>query len=293
LHAITSTAGFKDAKVIATKSCRAFKQAYIHIYASHCLHMLLETHSLSPMLVDARHSLSPMLMLVYACEDNLRIVAHVAMLNADHTCTCVVALVQAKHGILASPVPPRRGGGGGGGGVASLVASLVPSRAQSPHAPPQSARVQVHGVVGTLGTAHGDGRTTAGGDASVHSLLPTPLPPGGGEGGMTPGSIFKRIASRRRMVTTSKEGGEAAEQDMLEYAQGRVSLAPSPRCPGRGRSQSPARLLESLASSPLRPVLTALGLAQPVERYSTLFACKALHDQPLSAIYMYTIYVYM
>ena len=230
-----------------------------------------------------------MLMLVYACEDNVRLVVHVAMLNADHTCTCVVALVQAKHGILASPVPSRRGGGGGGGGVASLV----PSRAQSPHAPPQRARVEVHGFVGTLGTAHGDGRTTAGGDASVHSLLPTPLPPGGGEGGMTPGSIFKRIASRRRMVPTSKEGEEAPEQDMLEYAPGRGSLAPSPRLPGRGGSQSPARLLESLASSPLRPVLTALGLAQPVERCSNLFACKALHGLPLFAIYMYTIHVYM
>jgi hypothetical protein len=123
-------------------------------------------------------------------------VAHAAMLNAHHTRTYVLALVQAKHGILASPVPPRRGGGEVGG----VEAGKVPA---------------------------------------------------------------------------SKEGGEAAEQDMLESARGRVSLAPSPGRPGRGGSQSPARLLESLAPSPLlRPVLTAMGLAQPLERYSALFACR-------------------
>lgn len=173
---------------------------------------------------------------------------------------------QAKHGILESPVPPWRGGGGRG------VASPVSPRAQNPHAQPQSSRVEVHGVVGTLGTAPGDGRTAARGHASVQSQSPIALSAGGHDGGMTPSSIFKRIAniSGRRMEPTSKGEGEAAEQAVLESAQGGASLAPSSRRPGGGVIQSPATLLESLASSPLRPVLMTMGLVEPLERYTTL-----------------------
>ena len=70
--ACKSSTGFRTQKSLPQKAA-AHWQAYIHLYASHCLHMLVEAHA------DVTHAYDCMHHIVRLVAD----VADVAMLNAD------------------------------------------------------------------------------------------------------------------------------------------------------------------------------------------------------------------